>query len=804
MPTNPYYVRRKCRSGSVAESERNQLTLWTSLFGPKKSNQFQKFLGEKNSELSEHPGVWLLGDNYNDLLIGYFENLSPELQEKDFSRLLAALAQVPPEIALFQKTLKTAGIPFSERGGNAQSAYPHWIYKTEFPSDILSNISDINSWLTSWDSVKRIEKIVNWVSRLYHIEQEVRLFLQRELPGSRPLYHNLQRSLDVTRNLLFHIKTLPPYPHRKRVWLNFGRSFAELNRDYKNLKEEQSRWNGLYQNIQSLFEDETELDNLSFVAFSANRLQSFLHKPARTVYSIADLELAMNDVRKALEKNREQIDANKPTAGEDHFPGGEFVWGNLATDPMPNDRYACLQEMVVRSDILVGRLFERYCRKVIRVRISNESDAHFVSMLINPENNLRDIKAWLKQAQPKPRGAKKFKQFLSGNFEAIHKLSEIYSDNEDRLFGSAIRTTSWWRGGTARLPQHLPKWIDDLLKEWLADVPENLPRILSNDWDRNVFALLSRISGTRPYIMQYLENVWKTLGFDERKWLWHTCPDKFKQKWLKQWASKWFGNELSVEEIEIGLAVYLIKEKLTLLKRSLEMDPLPQIEAIRTIFDKVGKAAENELQTYLKQYYDGEISPSKGAVLINLASEFLGNSLELVDPSPAFLQAVLRSWKPDSADIGFGPQIIAEACWKMARKGIIKPELDLLFYANVPIEKTGTLELSKPQWKILEPAFDNPENLDFERVITFMKWRVPTFIPLKVWRYFIEVIREKGEQHLLDISVRCQEVLEIAKKNKKEEISRLANRLYWAYTFFSNRCSASDVPDRVLEIEVNE
>ncbi len=781
------------------------MTLWTSLFGPKKSNRFQKFLDEKGSELSKHPGVWLLGDNYDNLLIGYFENLSSELQEKDFSRLLAALAQVPPEIVLFQKTLKTAGIPFSERGGNAQSAYPHWIYKTEFPSDILSNISDINIWLTSWDSVKRIEKIVNWVSRLHHIEREVRLFLQRELPGSRPLYHNLQRSLDVTRNLLSHIKILPPDPHRKRVWLNFGRSFDELNRDYQNLKVEQARWNGLYQNIQSLFENETEFDSLPFVAFSTNRLQSFLHKPAWTIYSIADLESAMNEVKNALEKNREQKEADKPTADEDHFPGGEFVWGNLATDPMPNDRYAFLQEMVVRSDILVGRLFERYCRKVIRVRISNESDAHFVSMLINPENSLRDIKAWLKQAQPKPRGAKKFKEFFSGNnFEAVYKLSEIYSDNEGRLFGSAIRATSWWRGRAPSLPQHLPKWIDDLLEEWLADVPKRLPIILSKGWDRNVFALLSRISGTRPYIMQYLENVWNMLELDERKWLWHTCPDKFKQKWLKQWASKWFENKLSVEGVEIGLAVYLIKEKLTLLKRSLEMDPLPQIEAIRTIFDKVGKAAENELQTYLKQYFDGEISPPKGAALINLASEFLGNSLKLADSSPALLQAVLKFWKSDSSDIAFGPEIIAEACWKMAREGIAKPELDLLFYANVPIEKTGTIALSKPQWKILEPAFHNPENLDFERVVTFMKWSVPTFIPLRVWRYFMEAIREKGEQYLLNISVRCQKVLEMAKENHEEEISRLANRLYWAYTFFSNKCSASDVPDRVLEIEVIE
>lgn len=783
------------------------MTLWTSLFGPKKTNQLKKFLSKKRSELLENPGAWLLGDNFNELLIRHFENLSPELQEKDFSRLLAALAQVPPEIAQFQKTLKTAGIPFSQIGGIKRSAYPQWVYKTEFPSDSLSNISNIYSWLRSWDSIKRIGKIVNWVSRLHHMEQKIRFFLQRELPGSRPLYHNLQRTLDVIQNLLSYIKTFPPDLHRKRAWFNFELSFTELNRDYMNLKEKQARWNGLYQNIQSLFENETELDSLPFVAFSTNRLQSFLHKPAWTVYSITDLESAMNDVKNALEKNREQKEADKPTADEDHFPGGEFVWGNLATDPMPNDGYAFLQEMVVRSDILVGRLFERYCRKVIRVRISNESDAHFVSMLISPENRLRDIKAWVEKAQPKPRGAETFDKFLSGNFEAVHKLSEIYSDSEGRLFGSAIRATLWWRGGIPSPPQHLPKWVDDLLKKWLADVPENLPRIIAKGWDRSVFGLLARISDTRPYIMQYLEDVWNTLVSDERKWLWHNCPRKFKQKWLKQWASKWLENELSVEEIEIGFAVYLVKEKLILLKFSLEMDPLPKIEFIRTILDKVGKAAQDELQRYLRQYFNEEAPSSKGDILINLASEFLGNSLKLADASPAFLQAVLKSWKPDSPHTGFGPQIIAEACWKMAREGIIKPELALLFYADVPIvpiEKTGTIELSKPQWKMLEPEFHNPENLDFERVATFMKWSVPTSIPLRVWRYFMEAIRENGEQYLLNISSQCQKVLELAKKNHKEEISRLASRLYWAYLFFSNKCTASEVPNSVLEIEVNE
>jgi hypothetical protein len=44
--------------------------------------------------------------------------------------------------------------------------------------------------------------------------------------------------------------------------------------------------------------------------------------------------------------------------------------------------------------------------------------------------------------------------------------------------------------------------------------------------------------------------------------------------------------------------------------------------------------------------------------------------------------------------------------------------------------------------------------------------------------------------------------LESAKESKKEEIASLATLLYWAYCFFSNECSAGDVPDHVLKIEV--
>ena len=768
------------------------------MFGSKRSKQLRKFLSEKKSALADHNGVWLLGDNYDDLLLRYFQNLSPEFQNEQSSHLLKALDQVPSEKEQFDKTLKIVNIPFGEIE-SPDEAYPRWVYGAKLPSAALLDISEIYGWLITWRRMKRIEKIVVWVSELKHIERNLNALLKSDVPSSYPLYNDLQYALNITRNLSFRVKALPPDLHRESVWNHFELAFDDLNQNYKKLKEKQLRWSNLYHSILKMFEDETDLKSSSFSAFSIDRLQSFLDKPSQSIYSFDDLEAALDDVKKALMEYKERAISTNPPINDNLFPGGKIVWGDLLTAPMPQGRYARLQEILVRSDILVGRLSERY-GKVGQDLAENRADALFVSMLKNSELKLADIKAWLKKTKPKPKGTKRFENFLLGNLDSIQKLSVQYGDNEG--FGPAIDAASWWFERNPTLPSYLPRWIDDLLEEWLNDIPEKLDRIFSRGWDRNVFALFTRISGTRPYIMEYLEIVWKILDPNERKRLWLTCPKKFKQKWLKEWSSKWFENGLPAEEIENGLNVYSIDEKLVLLDWYLNKDPLPEIEVLKIICDQLGKKVNSALHQYLMQGFESKISPLKETTLVNMASEIFGPSLDLAGANSAFLRAILKTWKSNHDKFKFGAQVIADACWKLAVRGETIAELDLLLYEDIPVQMAGSLNLNASQWGILAPTFGNPEKLDFERIVTFMNWSDLSIIPLKAWKYLLLTLKEKGEQHLTNISSRCRQLLESARENREEEVSGLATLLYWAYCFFSNQCSAKDVSDQVLEIEV--
>lgn len=768
------------------------------MFGSKRSKQLRKFLSEKKSALADHNGVWLLGDNYDDLLLRYFQNLSPEFQNEKSSHLLKALAQVPSEKEQFDKTLKIANIPFGEVE-SPDEAYPRWVYGAKLPSAALLDISELYGWLITWRRTKRIEKVVVWVSELKHIERNLNVLLKNDVPSSHPLYNNLQYALNITRNLKFRVKALPADLHRESVWKHFELAFDDLNQNFKELKEKQLRWSNLYHRILKLFEDETDLKSFSFSAFSIDRLQSFLDKPSQSIYSFDDLDAALDDVKKALMEYKERAISTNPPINDNLFPGGKIVWGDLLTAPMPQGRYARLQEILVRSDILVGRLSERY-GTVGQDLAENRADALFVSMLKNSELKLADIKAWLKKTKPKPKGTKRFENFLLGNLDSIQKLSVQYGDNEG--FGPAIDAASWWFERNPTLPPYLPRWIDDLLEEWLNDIPEKLDRIFSRGWDRNVFALFTRISGTRPYIMEYLEIVWKILDPNERKRLWLTCPKKFKQKWLKEWSSKWFENGLPAEEIENGLNVYSIDEKLVLLDWYLNKDPLPEIEVLKIICDQLGKKVNSVLHQYLMQGFESKISPLKETTLVSMASEIFGPSLDLAGANSTFLRAILKTWKSNHGNFKFGAQVIADACWKLAVRGENIAELDLLLYKDIPVKTAGSLKLNSSQWNLLNPVFDNPEKLDFERIVTFMKWSVPTSIPLRVWNYLLLTLKGRGEQFLKEISPQCRRLLESAKESKKEEIASLATLLYWAYCFFSNECSAGDVPDHVLKIEV--
>ena len=768
------------------------------MFGSKRSKRFQKFLSEKKSELADHPGAWLVGDKYDDLLVRHFEMLSPESQDEVFSSLLEKLNMVPAQKEQYDKTLKAVTIMFDGEE-NSNGAYPQWVSRRELPPETLSKISDIDNWLRAWRRAKRIEKIGAWLSKLRHMQQEINALFKGNMPCSRSLHDDFGRSFEMNRNLLFRLKALPADLYRKSLWQHFELSFDELNQNYTELIKEQSQWSNLYQSILKLLEDETDTKKLPLAAFSANRLQSFLDKPSQSVYSLSDLKAALDDVRKALKEYSEPAVANPPV-DEDLFPGGELVWGDLLTAPMPQDQYARRNEMLVRSDILVERSYKRY-KKVEEDLAENRADTLFVSMLRNPEKRLLDIKAWLKKAKRKPKGAKRFSQFLSGDLEAVLKLSKQYRDNEG-LFGPAIDATYWWFGRNATLPPSLPWWVDDLLEAWLSDVPENLPRIFSRGWDRNVFALFTRISGTRSYLMEYLEKVWNTLEPNERMWLWRAFPNAFKEKWLRQWAAKWFENGLSLEEVDAGLSVYSISEKLILLDWCLLRDPLPEIKVLKTIRDQLGKKANNSFHLYLMQGFESDISLSKEATLVDLASEIFGSSLDLSGASSAFLHTILKFWKSDHENLKFGSQVIADASWKLAVRGETVPELDLLLYKDIPVKTAGSLKLNSSQWNLLKPVFDNPEKLDFDRIVMFMNWSDLSSIPLSVWKYYLMILKEKGEQHLKEISLRCRRLLESAKENEKEEISSLATLLYWAYCFFSNECSAEDVPNHVLKIEV--
>lgn len=776
------------------------MTLWTSLFGSKRSRKLRKFLSEKKSALADHNGLWLLGDDYDDLLVRHFENLSPKLREEQFSSLLNALDQVPSKKEQFDETLKIVNILFEKMEASG-GEYPQWVHGREFLPATLQNISDIYRWLRTWQRMQRIEKIVVWVSELKHIEQKINALLISSAPCSHPLYYELRQSLSIARNLSFRVKALPPDLHRESLWKHFELAFDELNQRYKELIAEQLRWSSLYERILKLFEDEIDLKSLSFPAFSVNRLQSFLDKPSKSIYSLDDLEAALNDVKVAVTEYWEHAESTDPAIDDDFFPGGKLVWGDLLTVPMPQGRYARLQEVLVRSDILVGRLCERY-QKVEQDLAEDRADTIFVSMLRDRQKKLSDIKAWLKQTKPKPKGSKRFEEFLEGNLEPIQKLSVQYGDNEGSVFGPAIDAASWWFERNPTLQQYLPRWIDDLLEEWLNDIPRKLDRIFSRGWDRNVFALFTRISGTRPYIMKYMAVVWDTIEPSERTRLWLTCPNRFKQEWLKEWSSKWFENRLTDEGIENGLSVYSIDEKLTLLDWFLKEDPLPEIGALKTISDQLGKRVNSSLHQYLMQGFESDLSPEREASLVNVASEIFGHSLDLTGANSAFLRAILRTSKSNHGKLKFGVQVIADTCWKLAVRGETIDDLDILLYKDFPVKMAGSLRLDASQWGNLEPAFDAPQKLDFERIVAFMNWSDLSHIPLRVWKYLLLTLKEKGEQHLKKISPRCRLLLESAKENREEEISSLATLLYWAYCFFSNECSANDVPDRVLEIEV--
>lgn len=772
------------------------------MFGSKRSKKLRKFLDENKSVLSVHNGVWLLGNNYDNLLVRHFENLSPEFWKERLSSLLRSLDQVPSKKEEFVNTLNAANKVFAAPE-IPSGEYPKWVFKLENMPAALQNISDISRWIRTWQRMKRIEKIVAWVFALKNIDQKLTTLLKSRVPSSEPLNDELRQSLNMARNLSFRVKSLPLDLHRKSLWKHFELAFVELQVHYKELIAEQLRWSSLYNRILKIFEDETDLKSLSLLAFSVNRLQSFLNKPSECIYSIDDLEAALNNVKEALSEYRERAESPDSAIHEDLFPGGELVWGDLLTVPMPQGHYARLQEVLVRSDILVGRLCDRY-QKVEQDLAENRANTIFVSMLQDSQKTLSDIKAWLKKTKSKPKGTKRFEQFLKGNLEPIQKLSIQYGANAGLVFGPAINAALWWFRKNSTLPSYLPRWVDDLLTEWLEEVPGNLAHIFSKGWDRNVFALFTRISGTRPYILEYMALVWDTLESSEKNRLWVTCPNGFKQKWLKKWFSKWLENELNHEEIESGLSVYSIEEKLTLLNWFLDEDPLPEIEVLKTISDQLGKRVNSTLHQYLMRSFESDISPEKEASLVNLASEIFGDSLDLTGTNSTFLCAILKTWKLNHSKLKFGNQVIADACWKLAVRGEIIDDLDLLFYEALPVKMIGSLRLKPSQWAILEPAFHNPEKLDFGRVVAFMSWSDLSIIPLKAWKYLLLTLKEKGEQHLKNISTRCRLLLESAKENGVEEISGLATLLYWAYCFFSNECSAKDVPDRVLQIKVEE
>jgi hypothetical protein len=751
---------------------------------------FKRWLRKKKlvKELHRLPGAWLYSNDefykgLNTLVsfssepISFFEKtfqMAREIPEK------STLNKIETELADVFHYFRNSGFEFENSNFKNLSNYSVVSYR------------ELLEWSDQWHAKLQFRESIADVSAILKLHTRIKqVNINDKTPGIHHLKSDYNRiSADV--KYLIHLSIVNNLAKSKITILLT--TFEELKLRVEALLKNLETWQHLHDKCRKA----CEMYSLKIKADSGHGwflkpVIQFVQSPDLSLQSQQQLEKYLEEINAQLDKKPiEEIQLSK----DSFIPSVYNKYPELEDFSIHQDNpLQHSRSLVARADKLLFLSMDRFLS--MKTSGFDVDDFQVMTLLRNPHLSINDFELKLNNFADSYEYTGVIRRFLRGEFALKIMLYDKFGRKKLSLLKSLDLYESWLRNPENGFPKEIgAEWVKELVKNHLKTLPrERL--ITDTSWDKHLFEFLLREPDFKSYANDYVFEKWSELSDSIKQDVFSRLSSANKNEIIERLMVRFIKKSDLFDDLLSLINVVHYKKRPVLFRSILKSCSFIERSHISRI---VSTSSESSLRSYIKvisDSYQNDLLLSTKLSISDLIVDLLP-SLDALShiSSNELLEALCGdlSKRNDPQDFS----VLSECVSLFLKRGYNTEYIALYF--NPAILLSTEFDFTESQWRIIGNALRNQNNYDYNRLEESVLKSQCRNIPDQIHSLILKSWQNKGEEYVCRLDVKQIRYLGFLKSAFSSSHAYLADLLYYAHKFFSNRISASEVPDEVLQI----